>query len=343
LCSFLLAQDEFSAHITALEAIRHENGKSASGRVGEFEVTYEFTLGDKVSGAIEGLRMGFLPRRILVAGPYMGELGYELMEWQAWVRAQVPRYWEVHVITFPGRDALYPGCVVHTHDVPLERAGLRHGRFSPAELKSLARAKAKELGLKNYDILTAQTLCTPYHRQFILPAKFELLRKDPLQGRYRDLAFHFRWVKNGEPDLTQDYPLELCDRVAAMCQKKGHSVCCVGHPRYSYCPAGVEDLRSEDLEASITAISSARILAGELSGPMQLAQLCGVPISVWSDNPSRLDNSERWNVLRVPTFVVANDTNRPEVERVVQAIDRALLELRLRSENFTLPAYMPPE
>jgi len=70
--------------------------------------------------------------------------------------------------------------------VPLEKAGYRHGRFSPAELKLMARAKAEELGLKNYDILTPQALCTPYHRQFILPAKFELLRKDPLEGLSTD-------------------------------------------------------------------------------------------------------------------------------------------------------------
>jgi hypothetical protein len=306
-------------------------------------MTYVFSLRDKIAGAIEGLRMRFLPRRILLAGPYMGEFGHELMEWQAWVRAQVPRYWEVHVITFPGREALYPGCQVHTHDVPLEKAGYRHGRFTPSELKSMAKAKAEELGLKDYDILTALHLCTRYHQRFILPAKFDLLRKDPLGGRYRDVAFHFRWVKKEGPDQTRNYPLELCDRVAARSQKRGYSVCCVGHPRYSYCPPGVEDLRSEELEASITAISSARLLAGELSGPMHLAQLCGVPILIWADGQWRLDNCERWNVFHVPTFIVANDTHRPEVERVDEAVDRAVKELRLRSENFTIPCYSATE
>jgi hypothetical protein len=286
--------------------------------------------------------MRFFPRRILVAGPYMGEFGHELMEWQAWVRAQVPRHQEVHVITFPGRDALYPGCRVHTHEVPLEKAGYRHGRFTPSELKSMARARAEEWGLKDYDILTAQHLCTRYHQRFVLPAKFDLLRKEPLEGRYRDVAFHFRWVKKEGPDQTRNYPPELCDRVVALCREIGYSVCCVGHPRYSYCPAGVEDLRSEDLEASIAAISSARLLAGELSGPMHLAQLCGVPILIWADGQWRLDTCERWNVFHVPTFIVANDTHRPEPGRVVEAVDRAVRDLRRRTENFTKPCYVLP-
>ena len=313
--------------------------KAPFSRLEAPDVTHKFTLGDKITGAVEGLRMRFFPRRILVAGPYVGEFGHELMEWQAWVRAQVPRHREVHVITFPGRAALYPGCHVHTHDFPLEKAGYRHGRFSPPELKSMARAKAEELGLKDYDILTAGHLCTRYHQRFILPAKFELLRQAPLGGRYRDVAFHFRWVKKEGPDQTRNYPLELCDQVAALCRKRGYSVCCIGHPRYSYCPAGVEDLRSEDLATSITAISSARLLAGELSGPMHLAQLCGVPILIWADGQWRLDTCEYWNVFRVPTFIVANDTHRPDTGRVVEMVDRAVRELRQRTDNFAKPCY----
>ena len=285
--------------------------------------------------------MRFFPRRILVAGPYVGEFGHELMEWQAWVCSQVPRYWEVHVITYPGRTALYPGCQVHEHEFTLEKAGYRHGRFSPAELKAMAKKKAVELGLKDYDILTAHHLCTRYHQRYILPTKFELLRKDPVGGHYRDVAFHFRWVKKEGPDQTRNYPLELCDQVAAICQKRGHSVCCIGHPRYSYCPPGVEDLRNEDLETSMAAISSARLLAGELSGPMHLAQLCGVPILIWADGQWRLNTCEYWNVFHVPTFIVANDTHRPEVDLVVETIDRALEVLGQLTANFTKPSYAP--
>jgi hypothetical protein len=337
---FFWRKNRIPAQMTARP---HEGFTFAFRRLENSAVMYQFTLADKIAGALEGLRIRFFPRRILVAGPYMGEFGHELMEWQAWVRAQVPRYWEVHVITFPGREALYPGCIVHTHDVPLEKAGYRHGRCTPLELKTMARAKADELGLKNYDILTAQHLCTRYHQKYILPARYELLRTDPLEGRYRDIAFHFRWVKKEGPDQTRNYPTDLCDQVAALCVKQGHSICCIGHPRYSYCPPGVEDLRSEDLQASLRAISSARLVAGELSGPMHLAQLCGIPILIWADGQWRLDNSESWNVFRVPTYIVANDTHRPDTTRVAEVIDRALLDLRQRTANFSKPSYtLPP-
>jgi hypothetical protein len=262
------------------------------------------------------------------------------MDWQAWVRTLAKRYREVHVITYPGRDFLYPGCQVHYHHIAPENAGYRYGRFAPKELEAMARTKASELGLKDYDLLTILPLCTTYHRRYLLPAKFDLLRKPPLGDHFRDIAFHFRWVRKEGPDVLRNYPQKLCDRVAELCQELGYSVCCVGHPRYSYCPAGVEDLRAEDLEASVTAISSARLLVGELSGPTHLAQLCGVPILIWAPDQWRINNCHRWNVFQVPTFVVANDNPSPAPERVCDLIDKAMVQLRETTGNFARPSYV---
>jgi hypothetical protein len=265
------------------------------------------------------------------------------MDWQPWVRAQVGRYAEVHVITYPGRDYLYPGCRVHYHDMALETAGYKHGRFPPAQLAAMARKKAGELGLKDYDLMTALNVCTSYHQRYLLPARYELLGRAPAPDQIRDLAFHFRQVKKEGPDQTRNYPLELCDRVVAFCREHHLSFFCIGHPRYAYCPPGVEDRRTEDLEASVAAIRSARLLAGELSGPMHLAQLSGTPILIWADGQWRLDNCERWNVFRVPTYIVANDTHRPDPERVGEKIIEGLADLRQRTKDFSIPGCTRPQ
>jgi len=304
---------------------------------------HRFTFGEKVAGALGALRLRLFPRRILVAGPYVGEFGHELMDWQAWVRAQVPRREVVHVITYPGRDYLYPGCKVHYHDVALETAGYKHGRFPPAELEAMARRKAAELGLADYDLMTPLHVCTTYHQRYLLPSKFELLARPPAGARMADVALHFRRILKAGPDQTRNYPVEMCDRVVSACRAAGLGIFCIGHPRYAYCPDGVEDRRSEDLATSVAAICSARLLAGELSGPMHLAQLCGVPILIWADGQWRLDNCERWNVFHVPTYIVANDTHRPDPALVGQKIAGALTDLRRRTENFHLPSYTLPK
>jgi len=297
------------------------------------QAAHQFSLAEKLAGALADLKIRFFPRRVLVAGPYVGEFGHELMDWQPWVRAQVGRYAEVHVITYPGRDCLYPGCRVHAHEVALETAGYKHGRFAPAQLEQMAHAKAAELGLRHYDLMTAQNVCTTYHQRFLLPAKFELLGRPPAADQIRDVAFHFRQVKKEGPDQSRNYHLESCDQVAEFCRQQKLRCFCVGHPRYSYCPPGVEDRRAEDLAVSVAAIRSARLLAGELSGPMHLAQLAGTPIVIWADGQWRLDNCERWNVFHVPTYIVANDTHRPTTEQVGEKILAALADLRGRDQD----------
>jgi|ERR1039458_7800011 hypothetical protein len=305
--------------------------------------SHQFSLAEKLAGALADLRLRFFPRRILVAGPYVGEFGHELMDWQPWVRAQIARHDEVHVITYPGRDYLYPGCKVHYHDVPLEKAGYQHGRLSPRQLAGMAHRKAAELGLKGYDVMTAVNICTSYHRRLCLPAKFELLGQPPRPEEIRDLAFHFRYVEKEGPDHARNYPVVLCDRLVEFCRQQNLSFFCVGHPRYSYCPPGVEDRRSEDLAASVAAIRSARLAAGELSGPMHLAQLCGVPILIWADGQWRVDGCIGWNVFRVPIYIVANDTFKPEPVRVGEKILDAFADLRQRTNNFSTPAYTLPK
>lgn len=306
------------------------------------QAAHQFSLVEKITGALADLKIRFFPRRILLAGPYVGEFGHELMDWQPWVRAQVGRYAEVHVISYPGRDYLYPGCTVHAHNVPLESAGYKHGRFTPAQIKEMARQKAEELGLKDYDLMTALNVCTSYHQKYCLPAKFELLGHPPAPEKISDIAFHFRQVKKEGPDQTRNYPLEHCHQLVEFCRGQGLRFFCIGHPRYSCCPEGVDDRRTEDLEASVAAIRSARILAGELSGPMHLAQLSGTAILIWADGQWRLDNCERWNVFHVPTYVVANDTHRPSPECVGQKILESLADLKRRTNDFTQPAYTLP-
>ncbi len=304
--------------------------------------SHQFSLAEKIGAALADLRLRFFPRRVLVAGPYAGEFGHELMDWQPWVRAQIERHDEVHVITYPGRDYLYPGCKVHYHNVPLEKAGYRHGRLSARQAMEMARQKAAELGLQDYDVMTAVNICSSYLRRFFLPAKFQLLGQPPAREEIRDLAFHFRQVRKEGPDDTRNYAPENCDRVAELCRAQNLDFFCIGHPRYAYCPPGVEDRRSEDLAASVAAIHSARMLAGELSGPMHLAKLCGVAIVIWADGQWRLDDCERWNVFHVPTYVVASDTHQPDPALVVQNITGALADLRRRTQNFSQPAYTLP-
>lgn len=175
-------------------------------------VMHTFSLREKAFGALQGLKLRLFPRRVLVAGPYVGEFGYELMEWQAWVRALAPRYSEVHVLAYAGRDVPYPGCTVHNHGISLEKAGYKHGMFGLDYLDGIARSKAAELGLKDYDLLGIRQVCTRHYRRLILRPSFEALAPvERAAPPVFDVAFHFCRVNKEWPDTLRNYPEVECD------------------------------------------------------------------------------------------------------------------------------------
>jgi hypothetical protein len=303
---------------------------------------YLYGTGEKLRLFLACLHQRLWPKRNLFAGPFSGEFGYELMQWQGFVRALRPRYQQVHVLTYPGRDYLYEGCRVHYHDISLNGAGYWYGRLSPMEARAMADAKAAEIGLTDYDIFDASRLCTQHHKKIFWRQDFRLLNEPPVEGRIYDVAFHFRAVQKEGPDRAKNYDPARADELAALCRAKGLSVICVGHPDFSYCAKGCEDMRRVDLRESVAAICSARAVAGENSGAMHLANLCGKPTILWANDQWRIDYSLRWNPFRVPIYTAANNTFLPEPPRVLEAIINALEDLRRRTENFSKPCYTLP-
>jgi len=306
------------------------------------DVTYVYRPAEKLRLFLPCLRQRLRPRRNLFAGPFAGEFGYELMQWQGFIRARRPLYEQVHVLTYPGRDYLYEGCRVHHHDIDLKNAGYWYGRLSPAQSRAMVEAKTVEIGLKDYDIFDTSLLCTQYHKMFFWRQEFRLFEEPMVTPENRDVAFHFRAVQKQGPDRAKNYDPSLADELAGLCLKQGLSVICVGHPDYAYCAKGCEDWRRTDLRESVAAIGSARLLAGENSGATHLANLCGRSTVLWANDQWRIDYSLRWNPFRVPIYTAANDTCQPDPQRVVRAIAEALNDLKNRTGSFQTPCYTLP-
>jgi len=199
-----------------------------------------------------------------------------------------------------------------------------------------------EIGLKDYDIFNPSLLCTRYHKILFWKQEFRLLDEPPIDGRIRDVAFHFRAVDKEGPDRAKNYNQNLAEELVRLCVQQGLSVVCVGHPQYAFCPQGCDDQRRVDLRESVAAICTARVLAGENSGATHLANLCGRPTILWAENQWRIDFSLRWNPFRVPIYIAANDTCQPEPGRVAKAILDALADLKTRTNNYRKPCYTLP-
>jgi ADP-heptose:LPS heptosyltransferase len=281
------------------------------------------------------------PKRNLFAGPYAGEFGWELMQWQGFIRARRAYYEHVHVLTYPGRDYLYEGCQVHHHDIDLKTAGYRYGTLSRDRARQIVAQKVKEIRLKDYDVFGPSLLNTRYHKA-IWKQDFKLYQEPPLSKTPYDAVFHFRAVQKEGADVYKNYPTSAADNLVKLCFDHGLSLACIGHPSYSYCPSGCRDHRSVDLRQTVAAISSAHAVAGENSGPMHLANLCGKPTILWAQDQWRIDYSLRWNPFRVPIYVATNTTSQPDPQLVCNTIVNALRDLRQKSDGFSVPLYTLP-
>jgi hypothetical protein len=266
-------------------------------------------------------------KKILIVGPYVGEFGHEIMDFQSYVRRFKRKYREVHVITFPGREPLYRGCVVHSHHHDLSTAGYGYGRISYSEIRAEAHSFAWAHQIANYDLFSTIHLCTRWHRRLLFRQEQEVIAPVKPARPNQRVVFHFRNIHKEGWDQARNFRSDLAEEVCHLCRLSGLEVACIGHPKYALSPSGCEDCRTEDLEATVAEIAACRLVVGELSGPLHLAAYCGKPIAIWAPGKERIGNAFRRNPLKVKVFVVRDDTTNPSPQEVLATVQGAIATL----------------
>jgi hypothetical protein len=281
----------------------------------------------RVGRTLHVVRQAVSPKNTLLAGPYSGELGWELMEWSGYVRRLSKQYKRPIVVSYQGHRCLYDECEYYAHELNLHHSGYWYGSLAEAEINKIVDYYRKNLGLTSFDWLHPTHL-NRYTKRLLGPQIFW----EPFDGRpaaYNyDVGFHFRSIRRADLD-TKNYPVSYARELINRCKVAGLRVCSIGHPQYALCPDNCDDLRSADLSETRIALKGIRILAGGSSAPMHLASLCGLPIVVWwKTTPSVSDLIDKylslWNPHRAPVFIVSDSTFQPAPEHVFSQIIKAL-------------------
>ena len=294
------------------------------GKTPERGPTYEATFGENLETFRKGLALRVSRRKTLLAGPYVGEFGHEIMDFQGYVRWFRRKYLDVHVLTFPGRAPLYRGCIVHAHNYDLTSAGYFYGKLSNQELRSKAVEFAASLGIKDYDIFNPMHLRTRWHRRLLFRQEHKVLGPAAPVNPTQKILFHFRNIQKVGPDITRNIRPELAAELCDLCRKNNIETACIGHPEYSLCPAGSEDWRTAELEKTLAAIASSRLVVGELSGPMHLAVYAAKPVVIWAPGKHRIDYALKRNPFKVGISVVRDDTTNPSADEILAKVRQSL-------------------
>ena len=230
---------------------------------------------------------------VLVVPPYVGEFGWELMNWQGRVRRLVmdKAYPRVVICASPDRRPLYAKtaedgkllfCPVHldapgiaSEDHRIDAQGNRH---DPARLRHLACDAARR-ACEHYGIdLSHADFFTPDYRGTLWPTDrtgqlfSELRQSSPIET---DILLVPRARKSA---VERNQPASWWEDLAARLIRAGLSV----------------EVYLAPLSNAIRQLSRARLAIGASTGGLHLASLCRCPHLVWGSGADT-----RWTALKI--------------------------------------------
>lgn len=205
----------------------------------------------------------------MVAGPWVGEFGWELMSWQAWLRAWSKHY-QITVCSYSTSRSLYADFCESFIGLP-DLGGTRDcwrlgGNFQADPLKEAEQTLDRLPGER-----VRPTRLLPTHKQSFIQFG------TPKEPRF-DVVVHARGAVG--KCAANRWPASKWEQLVYLLQEAGLKVACIGTAVDQ--PAG-HDFRGIPLQETMDLLASTRLAVGVASGPMHLASLCGTPHLVWTD------------------------------------------------------------
>jgi hypothetical protein len=244
--------------------------------------------------------------KTLFAGPFIGELGWELFCWQGFLRKIAPGYDRVVVACRAGHDALYA-------DFADDILYFNRGMNETDMWDDRSVSKKDVVGFCRYHdgvfVTNAEFVsfsAYPYRwwdrQHWSEQQKFIKYEKKP-HIRFAvapDVLLHIRDTNKCGTNF-RNWPVEHAKNIAYALAAEGFTVGCIGKSDSSVCIDGLDiyDYRNLDLEHLTQLMTRAKLIIGPQSGPSHLATLCGLPQLCWQtccDHSLRLQN--HWNPFR---------------------------------------------
>lgn len=255
--------------------------------------------------------------KILLAGPWVGEFGWELFCWQGYVRKLSRNYDKTIIIGRPNQKFLYEDfcdeyidfdplgfktdswmchdCVVNMgmiNNIPHTDylngsfdIGFRYGENGGFDLKGL------------------------FSNQ-----EFKKYESNTLNKSY-DIIFHCRNKSTG-PDRNWDK--SQWGELFKLLSPK-YTISCIGNSEAFYIE-GSDDLRNIPLSDLVSVMNNSKLIVGPSSGPMHLASLSGLKHLVWSSEHNRSRYLNVWNPFSTEVIFYSKENWNPDPNNIYTII-----------------------
>ena len=256
----------------------------------------------------------------LIAGPFLGEFGWELMQWQGYIRYLSKFYKEVIVYGRSSSAYLYKDFVSEFNE--MKTNSWDADAYVLKGFNYIEWAKQ----FTNKDIIIADNRCKEL--QGLLQQEFISFGEIKKENEF-DLIIHARNITKGVTNknkILRNWPTSSWD---SLCGSLSHlKIAAVGIKELSYVPKGIVDLRGITTDKLCSVLASSKCCVGPSSGLIHLASLCKIPHLVWT---SEHNGSKRfggvsyryersWNPLATEVKIINKEGDQPSFEYVQQEV-----------------------
>ena len=259
--------------------------------------------------------------RTLVAGPWVGEFGWELFAWHGYIRALAKKFDKTVIIARSNSKALYDDFA--DEFVSFEPTGgisdafFMHNVDVRTCLKKVVDTNNIKLN-KGTTLLLPRRIGIPPHTHY---TQHEIFGDHMIKPEYIcfgekgeklfDFVFHIRSRDLRKEDNWSFGKWQTLKELLG--DKK---IACIGTKSESESIDGTDDLRGLELSRLMSILRNSTCAFGPSSGPMHLASLCALPHVVWSTPANKIRYEENWNPLQTRVLFNSDYSWHPSPEFV---------------------------
>jgi hypothetical protein len=259
--------------------------------------------------------------KILLAGPWIGEFGWELCCWQGFIRRLSKEFKKTIVVSKAGHEFLYRDFCDEYHIINLPPNNLQFDGWSCAGINE--EYLLSQINGINYDFrqpavnigfeMNGSGYLSLFDDRFL--GQHYIKYKSDLPCEKVDILVHPR---NREVGNHRNWDLNSWQSLIQLLSEK-YIVGIIGTTE-TFELKGVKDFRNIPIENTVALMNNCKLVVGQSSGPLHLASLCGTPHLVWSEEYNRNRYTKYWNPHNTPVYFYSEMGWNPKVNFIYNKI-----------------------
>ena len=267
--------------------------------------------------------------KVLLAGPWVGEFGWELFCWHGYVRALSRHFDRTVVISSKHSKFLYEDfcsqfIAFDTEEGDYKDSYYKVGFKETNELWSNFFKEAEyDKNKQKLTVFKPRRIGDPPRTHYSELFQFGEHKVKPeyliLGNKLNDLKNTVVVHARNRSLRTQDnWPEEKWNLLVDMLQQSGYNVVSIGLKKEALHIKGSKDMRECNQQELLDTLASSVCIFGPSSGAMHLASMCGCPQVVWTTDYNFDRYTKNWNPHNTNVLFLSQHGWQPSPEFVIE-------------------------